>query len=293
MLFPELKELIKLKNVIGAANVTQQRSSSRSHGDYASLFHGLGMEFETVRPYVVGDDVRYIDWRVTARSGKPQVKTFRAECDRNVFLVIDANAYMRFGTRSTFKSVQVARIAALLGWKSLQQQDRVGGIIYGDIPKGLQYFKPAKTDTIVLRMLRLLCDTNINVHQPVATEVALHHVSRVASPQSLVFVVSDFSIGNIKDIERSLVTLRKKCTVVLLSVFDQADREIPPIGPLEADYNTLKVLINTSDKQARTKYINAWETYQKSLTELCKKIKAPLMWVDTVMDPVRAIFWKT
>lgn len=293
MIFPELKELIKLKTVIGAANVLQPRSSSRSQGDYASLFHGLGMEFETVRPYVVGDDVRYIDWRVTARIGKPQVKTFRAECDRNVLLVIDANAYMRFGTRITFKSVQVARLAALLGWKSLQQQDRVGGLIYGDIPKGVQYFKPAKNDTIVLRMLRLLCDTNINVHEPVATELALHHASRVATPQSLVFVISDFSVGNITEIEKALVALRKKCTVVLLSVFDQADREIPAIGSLIFADNSIKAIINTNDKQARNKYISAWETYQKSVTQLSKKIKAPLIWVDTVMDPVRAIFWKT
>jgi uncharacterized protein (DUF58 family) len=293
MIFPELKELIKLKTVIGAANVVQQRSSSRSHGDYASLFHGLGMEFETVRPYVIGDDVRYIDWRVTARIGKPQVKTFRAECDRNVLLVVDANAYMRFGTRSTFKSVQVARLAALLGWKSLQQQDRVGGIIYGDIPKGVQYFKPAKNDSVVLRMLRLLCDTNIEVHEPVATELALKHASRVASPQSLVFVISDFSVGNIAEIEKALVALRKKCTVVLLSVFDQADREIPAIGSLAFDHNMVKAIINTNDRQARNKYISAWETYQKSLTALSKKIKAPLLWVDTVMDPVRAIFWKT
>ncbi len=293
MIFPELQELIKFKTVIGAANMLQRCSSSRSHGDYASLFHGLGMEFETVRPYVVGDDVRYIDWRVTARIGKPQVKTFRAECDRNVLLVIDANAYMRFGTRSTFKSVQVARLAAVLGWKSLQQQDRVGGIIYGDIAKGMQYFKPAKNNTAVLRMLRLLCDTKIEVNEPVSTVLALNHAARVATPQSLVFVISDFSVSDITEIEKSLVALRKKCTVMLFSVFDQSDRDIPEIGPLIVANTSLKAMINTSDKQARNKYIAAWDGYQKSLTQISKKIKAPLMWVDTIMDPVRAIFWKT
>lgn len=292
MIFPELQELIKLKTVIGSANVIQRRSSSRSHGDYASLFHGLGMEFETVRPYVVGDDVRYIDWRVTARIGKPHIKTFRAECDRNVLLVIDANAYMRFGTRSTFKSVQVARLSALLGWKSLQQQDRVGGIIYGDIPKGIQYFKPAKNNTVVLRMLSLLCNKNIEVNEPVSTVLALNHAARVAMPQSLVFVISDFSTGEITEIEKALVALRKKCTVVLLSVFDQADRDIPAIGPLVVANSSLQVMINTTDTQARNKYIAAWNRYQKSLTQLSKKIKAPLLWIDTVMDPVRAIFWK-
>src|SRR5579871_3200956 len=133
MLFPELRELVKLKAVAGVSNLLQDRTGNRTHGDYASLFHGLGVEFETVRPYVIGDDVRYIDWRVTARSGKPHIKTFRAECDRNVLVVVDANAYMRFGTRNTFKSVQAAKTAALLCWKSLQQQDRVGGAVFGDI----------------------------------------------------------------------------------------------------------------------------------------------------------------
>lgn len=292
MLFPELKELIKLKNVVGATNVLQQSSNNRSNGDYVSLFHGLGIEFETVRPYVVGDDVRYIDWRVTARVGKTQVKTFRAESDRNVLLVIDANAYMRFGTRNTFKSVQVARVAALLGWKSLQQQDRVGGIIYGDIPKGVQYFKPAKSDTVVLRMLRLLCDTNINLNSTISTVTALNHACRVAAPQSLIFIISDFSIDDAAEIEKSLMALRKKCTVVLLPVFDQADCEIPAIGALEVINTSLKVTINTNDTIARNKYKVAWDLYKNSLTKLSKKIKAPLVWIDTAMDPMRAICWK-
>src|SRR5579872_36603 len=128
MLFPTLKELIKLKNVAANTGAMHGNSNTRTQGDYTSIFHGLGVEFETVRPYVIGDDVRYIDWRVTARIGKPQVKTFRAECDRNVLVLVDANAYMRFGTRGTFKSVQAAKAAALLSWKSLQLQDRVGGL---------------------------------------------------------------------------------------------------------------------------------------------------------------------
>ncbi|HSX20675.1 MAG TPA: DUF58 domain-containing protein, partial [Gammaproteobacteria bacterium] len=206
MLFPTLQDLIKLRNAVSTTGVQQQRANSRAHGDYTSLFHGLGVEFETVRPYVIGDDVRYIDWRVTARIGKPQVKTFRAECDRNVLIVVDANAYMRFGTRVTFKSVQAAKTAALLCWKSLQQQDRVGGLIFGDVANGMQYFKPAKTESTVLRMLKLLCDTKTDVHEPVALSVALNHAAKILTPQSLVFVISDFSYDSMAAIEKSLIT---------------------------------------------------------------------------------------
>lgn len=300
MLFPELRELIKLKAVVSATDLLQDRTSNRTHGDYASLFHGLGVEFETIRPYVIGDDVRYIDWRVTARTGKPQVKTFRAECDRNVLLVVDANAYMRFGTRVTFKSIQAAKTAAILCWKSLQQQDRVGGIIYGDIANGIQYFKPSKHDSTVLRMLKLLCSKETDVHEQVDTSTALNHVTQIATPQSLVFIISDFSVDNMAQIERALLGLRKKCTVVLLPVSDPSDSEIPAIGTLIVSNNNSNALINTSDAKSRKQYHASWQTYKQNMIQLGKMIKAPLLWIETITDPVKSLFrvsgattWKT
>lgn len=300
MLFPELRELIKLKTVVGSTDLLRDRASNRTHGDYASLFHGLGVEFETIRPYVVGDDVRYIDWRVTARTGKPQVKTFRAECDRNVLIVVDANAYMRFGTRGTFKSIQAAKTAAILCWKSLQQQDRVGGIIYGDVAKGIQYFRSSKNDSTVLHMLKLLCNKETDLHEPVATSTALNHVVQIATPQSLVFIISDFSVDNMAQIERSLLALRKKCTVVLLPVCDPSDSEIPAIGSLIVSNNNNQALINTSDAKARREYHAAWQSYKNNIIHLGKKIKAPLLWIETITDPVKSLFrvsgvttWKT
>lgn len=290
MLFPKLRELIKLKTVVCATGLLADSTANRTHGDYASLFHGLGVEFETIRPYVIGDDVRYIDWRVTARTGKPQVKTFRAECDRNVLVVMDANSYMRFGTRNTFKSIQAAKTAAILCWKSLQQQDRVGGIIYGDVSKGIQYFKPSRHDSSVLRMLKTLCNTQTNLHSEVSTADALNHVAQVATPQSLVFIISDFSMGTMPQIERALIALRKKCTIVLLPVTDPSDSEIPPIGALIATNNFQDALINTNDTFARNQYQMAWQTYQNSITNLSKKIKAPLLWIETITDPIKSLF---
>lgn len=301
MLFPDLKDLIKLKTVISAAGILQDRAGNRTHGDYTSLFQGLGVEFETVRPYVIGDDVRHIDWRVTARIGKPQVKTFRAECDRNVLVVVDANAYMRFGTRGTFKSVQAAKTAAILCWKSLQLQDRIGGLVFGDIAKGMQYFKPSKQDSAVLRLLKLLCNRETSVHDPVSISAALHHTATVVMPQTLVFVISDFSCDSISAIEKALVALRKKCTVVLLPVHDPADSDIPPIGTIVFANGAQDIVINTNDAQARKKYQAAWQTYCAQLTKVSKKIKAPLIWIETMLDPNKTLManpgsvraWKT
>lgn len=300
MLYPQLKDLIRLKALVGTSSAPTSHANNRTHGDYTSLFHGLGVEFETVRPYVIGDDVRYIDWRVTARIGKPQVKTFRSECDRNVLVVVDANAYMRFGTRGTFKSIQAAKTAALLCWKSLQLQDRIGGFVFGDITKGMQYFKPTKNDSSVLRMLKLLCVRQENLHPPVDLVVALQHVAKVITPQTLVFIIADFNCAEMGAIETALLAIRKRCTVVLLPVYDPADSDIPAIGQIMVASGAETALINTDDSQARKKYNIVWQEYNERLLRISKKINAPLIWIKTAVDPLKTLFssgsiqaWKT
>jgi uncharacterized protein (DUF58 family) len=290
MLIPQLKDLVQLKSAISSRSFMQEKTSNRSQGDYSSLFHGLGVEFETVRPYVVGDDVRYIDWRVTARIGKPQVKTFRAESDRNVLVVIDANSYMRFGTRGTFKSIQAAKTAALLCWKSVQQQDRVGGLVFGDVANGIQYFKPTKTDSATLRLLKTLCNQEIDLHAQVGVATALKHLARIVTPQSLVFVISDFSNDNIVEIEKTLITLRKTCKLVLLPLQDPADSNIPNIGQITFVNGQQQDIIDTDNSRARKMYHDAWENYRTSILHLSKKIKAPLLWIETALDPVKCLF---
>lgn len=290
MLFPDLKELIKLKSSLSNQKLLRENTSNRTQGDYTSLFHGLGVEFETVRPYVIGDDVRYIDWRVTARIGKPQVKTFRAESDRNVFIVVDANSYMRFGTRGTFKSVQAARAAALLCWKSMQQQDRVGGLVFGDISKGIQYFAPSKTDSSSLQMLRVLCNKETELHSPINIVTALEHLAHVITPQSLVFILSDFSMNTVTDLEKPLIRLRKKCKTILLPVFDQSDYDMPDIGSVIFSFGSERNQIDTHNTQARNKYKELWEHYKNSLSTLAKKINTPLIWLQTSSDPLRSLF---
>lgn len=292
MLIPDLKELIKLRAVIGNQKLRRAQTANNTHGDYTSLFQGLGVEFETVRPYVIGDDVRYIDWRVTARSGKPHVKTFRAESDRNVFIVVDANSYMRFGTRGTFKSVQAARIAALLCWKSLQQQDRVGGLIFGDIPKGMQYFAPSKTDSASLQMLRTLCSKDIEQHAAVTVMDALQHLVHIITPQSLVFVISDFSMYSVQDMEKSLIALRKKCKTLLLPIYDPSDYEMPDIGSVVFVNGNDKIQIDTHNTAARAAYRKAWQSYKDGLSNLAKKISTSILWLETAADPVK-ILWKS
>lgn len=288
MIFPNLNELIQLKQKI-AGYALNNKSATTANGAYNSLFHGLGMEFETVRQYVVGDDVRHIDWRVSARIGKPHVKTFRAECDRNVLILVDQNAYMRFGTRGTFKSIQAAKACALLSWQSLQLQDRVGGLIFGDIQKGMQYFKPTKDNSAVLHMLKQLCVQDIDVHKEVTTTDAISYVAKIIPPQSLVFIISDFAANDMQQLHKALQALRSKCTLVLLPVQDPSDSTIPGIGPVIFANSNDSFTVNTDDNAACQQYKNIWQAYADNLGTISKKLRAPLIWLHTTVDPIKSL----
>jgi uncharacterized protein (DUF58 family) len=145
MLYPDFNELVSLGHKASRLQlVSGLQSTAASSGNYASPFRGQGLAFHEVREYRFGDDIRSIDWRVTARTNKPHLKVFTEERERTVILCIDANAAMRFGTRGTFKSVQAARAAALLGWHANVSNDRVGCIVFGDVPDGLQFFRPTR-----------------------------------------------------------------------------------------------------------------------------------------------------
>lgn len=291
MLYPELAELIKLKSTVQHAIAgARYQHYNRTQGDYTSILHGLGVEFETIRPYVVGDDVRYIDWRTTARIGKPQVKTFRAECDRNVLIVVDANAYMRFGTQGTFKSIQAARAAAIMSWVSLLQQDRVGSLVFGDIPSGIQFFKTSKSHNSILRMLRLLCSKEINQHSPVPMSQALTNLKSIVKPQSVLIIIGDFSMEPLDDLQKSLVGLRKICNLMLFSVYDPADTIIPDTGTLICSNDKDQTIIYTANGKSRQIYQKLWNDHKNGLEKLTKKLQIPMVWLETTMDPVRRIW---
>lgn len=290
MLFPELKELIKLKHVVKHVSNSSRYQRNRTQGDYTSILHGLGVEFETIRPYVVGDDVRYIDWRTTARIGETQVKTFRAECDRNVCVVVDANAYMRFGTRGTFKSIQAAKAAAIMQWNGLQQQDRVGGLVFGDIFGGIQYFKANKAYATTLRMLSLLSKPEINQHAPVDIATAMQHLVPTLTPQSLVIIISDFSHANMLELQRSLFTVRRICNLMLLSIYDPSDTRIPETGTLMCSHEQEQAVIFTNNARGSRHYSDLWQQYQQDLEKICKTLQVPLVWLSTTMDPLRKLW---
>jgi uncharacterized protein (DUF58 family) len=224
-----LPGLLLLNQPAGGLKLRQAGIRAAQGGNYLSSFKGRGMEFDETRLYTPGDDARSLDWRVTARTGKPHTKLFREERERPVFLSVDARAAMFFATRGVFKYVQAARLAALTAWSALRHGDRVGGQIFTE--DGGVELKPAHGRRAVLRLLQHLAEAGPGGEGPAGggLDEALARLVRHARPGSLVFVFSDFrGLGSVG--ESSLLRLRRHCDVVLAFLSDPLESRLPEAG---------------------------------------------------------------
>jgi uncharacterized protein (DUF58 family) len=194
-------------------------------GDYHSVFKGLGMEFAEVRPYQAGDDVRTLDWNVTARMGTPFVKKYVEERDLTVFLVIDVSGSLSFGSRAILKRELAAEIAALLSFAALRNQDRVGAALVSD---RLELFlSPQRRRTHVLRLVREVLDRPARGGTDL--EQGLEAVLATLKRRSVLFVVSDFLDS---PCTKALKSAAARHDLIVVEVVDPRDLEIPKVGPV-------------------------------------------------------------
>lgn len=194
-------------------------------GDYHSVFKGLGMEFAEVRPYQPGDDVRTLDWNVTARIGSPFVKKYVEERDLNIFLVIDVSGSLSFGSRAILKRELAAEIAALLSFAALRNQDRVGAALVSD---RLELFlEPQRRRTHVLRLVREVLDRPARGGTDL--ESGLSAVLATLKRRSVLFVISDFLDT---PCTRALKSAAARHDLIVVEIVDPRDLEIPAAGPV-------------------------------------------------------------
>ena len=219
-------------------------------GAYSSSFKGRGMEFAEVREYVPGDEIRTIDWNVTARTGHPFVKVFTEERELTVLLVVDASASGEFGSRGEMKGEVMAMLSALLAFSAIQNNDRVGLLIFTS--KVEKFIRPQKGRKHVLRVIRELL-----YHKPQerGTDLAgaLAHADRLLRHKAVVFVVSDFAAP---DFEKPLKLMRRRHDTVAVSVRDPRESELPDAGMLELeDAETGEIaLLDTGSRALREAY---------------------------------------
>jgi uncharacterized protein (DUF58 family) len=219
-------------------------------GEYHSTFKGQGMEFEEVRQYEPGDDIRLIDWNVTARTGYPHIKKFREERELSVVLLVDASSSGKFGTRERFKSDTAAELCALLAFSAIKNNDKVGLIIFTD--KIEKFLPPKKGRGHVLRLIR-----EVLFFEPegYATDIAgaLEYFSRVIKRKSVVFLISDFMSD---DFYKPLQIANNKHDVIAMKISDPRESSFDDVGLIELeDAETGEtILVDTGSRAFRREY---------------------------------------
>jgi uncharacterized protein (DUF58 family) len=282
-LYPRLDDLLELRHQAHTLGMQSHHLvNSTFAGLYASVFRGAGVNFEEVREYREGDDIRYMDWKVTARINEPHLKVFREERERCVMLCVDKGPHMSFGTRGTFKSVQAARAAALIGWAASRLNDRVGGLVFGDPRAGVQHFRPSRGRRALWQMLRTLTVEGTTQEKSIdCLAEALQRATSGLPTGSLVFVIADLNREPM-DLERILGNLIQRNSVALIPVDDPADWEIPSMGvtTFTGTDGTL-IEIDTDDPQARQVYRDVWEERREVLQAMAYRLNVILLPIRT------------
>jgi uncharacterized protein (DUF58 family) len=266
-----------LENVRRIEIKTQSIVKDIIAGDYQSVFKGHGMEFSEVRTYIEGDDIRTIDWNVTARTGEPYVKKYIEERELTVMLVVDASASGNFGTIKQMKAEMAVELCALLAFSAIKNNDRVGLIIFtSEVEK---FIPPKKGKNHVLRVIRELLyfqpeNTGTNINE------AVNFLSQVQRKKAVVFFVSDFMSS---DFESPFHVAAKRYDMIAVSVFDPRERELSNAGFIEMrDPETGKaILVDSSSKAFRQKFSQEGEQRRVALKTLFRSIGMDLIEIST------------
>ena len=261
----DTKEILKKVRKIEVK--TRRLSDHLFGGEYHSTFKGRGMTFSEVRQYQFGDDVRAIDWNVTARYNEPYVKVFEEERELTMMLIVDVSGSEHFGTTKQFKKDYLTEIAATLAFSAIQNNDKVGLILFSDDIE--LFIPPKKGKSHVLRIIRELIEfTPKSKKTDIAN--AFKFLSNVMKKKAIVFVLSDFMDD---DYEKTLKIIGNKHDITGIRVYDKHDEEIPNLGlvpMLDAETNTIQY-INTSSKTVRNNYKKNALHYLNYYTNTFKK----------------------
>lgn len=255
-------------------------------GQYHSAFKGRGMAFSEVREYQYGDDIRDIDWNVSARFHKPYVKVFEEERELTVMLLIDVSGSLDFGTQKSFKRDIVTEVAATLAFSAIQNNDKIGVIFFSD--KIEKYIPPKKGRKHILFIIRELLDFK---PQSRKTDIkqAVEFLTGVMKRKCTAFLMSDFYTQ--EEFEKSLTICNRKHDLVALQVYDHRDVDLPDVGLMKVKdaESGHEMYIDTSDRKLRTAYANYWRNRQKMLSDIFNNSNVDNVSIATNQDYVKAL----
>jgi uncharacterized protein (DUF58 family) len=281
---PEVLRQVKLLEL-----QTRGLVNSLFTGEYRSVFKGQGMEFAEVREYQAGDEVRSIDWNVTARMGRPFVKRYIEERELTVMLAVDLSGSERFGTRGRFKSELASELAAVLAMSAIRNNDRVGAVLFTDRIEHV--VPPRKGRRHALRLMR-----DLLVFEPEGTRTdlpaALEFTGKMVNHKSIIFVVSDFQAP---DLEHPLKLLAQRHDVIAVTVDDPSEQTLPDIGLARfIDPETGATLdIDTSDPEVRKRFGDAVDEELTARRRLLRRLaidEIPVHTDGSIVEPLIRFF---
>ena len=256
-------------------------------GKYHTAFRGRGMSFSEVREYRAGDDVRDIDWNVTARSSKPHIKVYEEERELTMMLLVDVSGSRMFGTTARMKKNVITEIAAVLAFSAAQNNDKVGCIFFSD--KVEKFIPPKKGKSHILMIIRELISFEPESSRTAISE-AVRYLTNVNKKRCTTFILSDFmnSPRDKAPLEDALKIAGSKHDLVGIRVYDEREAELPDVGIVELqDAETGgKVWLDTSSRSVREHYARSWEERSEAINELLRRNRIDTAMISTEGDYV-------
>ena len=271
-------------------------------GDYHSTFKGQGVEFDEVRPYIAGDDVRTIDWNVTARTGVPYIKRYSEERELTILFLVDVSGSQSYGSRSRSKMELAAEVTALLALTAIRNQDKIGLILFSD--KIVKYIPPRKGRDSVMRLVREVLAAEDEAKGGTDVEGVLKFLNGVQKRRAVVFLVSDFLASTAPrtkhpapttSFERLLRATARHHDMICVPVSDPAEGELPDVGLVELEDSETGelMLVDTSSAKVRKAFAAKAEGDREELTKFFRKTGIDTLDIATdkpYIDGVRALF---
>ena len=278
-----------LKKVRRIEIKTRGLSNNIFAGEYHTAFKGKGMTFSEVREYQYGDEIRAIDWNVTARMRKPYVKVFEEERELTVMLLVDVSGSRQFGTMTQMKRDMVAEIAATLAFSAIQNNDKIGVIFFSD--KVEKFIPPKKGRKHILYVIRELLNFEPESNRTDIPE-ALRFMTNVIKKRCTAFVISDFiDSSEEKKMQDAFTIANRKHDIIALQVYDRRDSDIPNLGlvKLRDSETGERIYVDTSSAKVRAKYRSVWSERQFLLRQVLRKAGVNGVSIKTDEDYVKAL----
>jgi uncharacterized protein (DUF58 family) len=284
-----IRELIHYQGKTALLNLSPRKTvQAKLAGAYLAKTKGRGMEFDEARHYQAGDDIRAIDWRVTARTGKTHTKLYREEKERPVFVLTDLSSSMQFGTQFLFKSVQAAHLSALIAWSARKRGDRIGGLVFNQ-HQHLEC-KPYTRQKAVLSLLNSMIKVQQGAQQDAQTtnqeQITLGNacarLRRLAHPGSLIFILSDFS--QLDELAKQhIAQLSKHCEVIAYPITDPFEHQLPQVKmsqrvTLSDGHNRQQIVLGEKDTEMQ--YSNQHQARFDNIENTLKQCKAQVIQID-------------